>query len=169
MPLLQDQRRWFRNALRDGARRCVCCAMILSFLLANFGYPVWEPVQKAGTAFPCQFSRCGCQSADQCAQKCCCAKKAKFAVAKSNAKKSCCGRPGTATEVASEQRTEVRWVLAISARECQGTGVDWIQAGFVAAPLRPVELTIAVPADVFRFAYSFTSQAPSAEPLFRPV
>jgi len=140
--------------------------MILSFLLANFGYPVREPVVSQGTApFACQGKRCGCKSAADCGQNCCCAKKAKFAVAK----KSCCSRGEETTQVAANERTEMRWVLSISARECQGTGVDWIQAGFVAAPPRPVELTIAVPAGDFRFAYSFALQAPSAEPLYRPV
>jgi hypothetical protein len=161
MRFLKDQRRWLSLALRGSARGGVCCAMILSFLLANFGYPVWEPVQKAGPAFPCQFSRCGCQSADQCSQNCCCAKKAKFAVAK----KSCC----TKGKVAKAERTQVRWVVAISARECQGTGVDWIQAGFVATPPRPVELAIAVPENILRIDCTFSYLAPSSERLFRPA
>lgn len=64
--------RWLFAAARRCARRAIACAMMLSFLLANFGYPVWEPVTAKGDVpFPCQFSRCGCQTLEQCRQSCC--------------------------------------------------------------------------------------------------
>jgi len=47
--------------------------MVASLLLAQFGYPVWKVVaQKGDRPFPCQFSNCGCQTADQCRISCCC-------------------------------------------------------------------------------------------------
>ncbi|WP_254510793.1 hypothetical protein [Anatilimnocola floriformis] len=47
--------------------------MILSLGLAQFGYPVWKVVAKnSDRPFPCQFSNCGCQTADQCRTSCCC-------------------------------------------------------------------------------------------------
>src|SRR6188474_3469292 len=54
-------------------RAVVALLMISSLALANFGYPVWEVALKKGdTPFPCQFSRCGCHTQEQCRTSCCC-------------------------------------------------------------------------------------------------
>jgi len=140
--------------------------MILSFLLANFGYPVWEPTVSQGTVslgnvslgnapLACQAKRCGCKSVENC----CCTKRAKLS------RVTCCSK----TPTLAAKTTELRWVPAISAREWQGTGVDWIQAGFVAAPPRPMEFVILVPERSFNQEVFGTQSAPFSEPLFRPV
>ena len=54
-------------------RAVTALLMILSLFLAQFGYPVWKVVaKKVDRPFPCQFSSCGCQTADQCRVSCCC-------------------------------------------------------------------------------------------------
>jgi hypothetical protein len=73
MSLLRHTSRKLLAGLRDHARQALACAMLLSFLLANFGYPVWTPViGKGNIPFPCQFSQCGCKTLEQCRQGCCC-------------------------------------------------------------------------------------------------
>jgi hypothetical protein len=159
--------------LQGNSRSIVTCAMILSFLLAHFGYPVWEPaVSKGNVPFPCQFSRCSCQSAGHCGQNCCCSKGAKVAkatfktVRNVETKRSCCR---TKPVEPKSEPGELRWVLAISASECHGTGVEWIQAGFVAAPPRSVSLVIAIPEAAAVSYQSGPYSAPLSERLFRPV
>ncbi|QDU30267.1 hypothetical protein ETAA8_53860 [Anatilimnocola aggregata] len=47
--------------------------MVGAFATANVGYPVWEPAtSKSGESFPCQSSKCGCRTAEQCRSGCCC-------------------------------------------------------------------------------------------------
>src|SRR5687767_2319029 len=115
MNRLCGQFRRVMSGLRGNARSAVACAMILSFLLAHFGYPVWEPVvSKGNVPFPCQFSRCGCQSADQCGQSCCCSKKTKVAKVAFKirgevaTKPSCCSKKQSAPV---SEPIEIRWVL----------------------------------------------------------
>lgn len=194
-------------------RSVVALLMIGSLFLAQFGYPVWEVAGRSGKGddpFPCQFSRCGCKTREQCRQSCCChTKQQKIAwavergidpnrvavltaaeqrllaisaprLAMANAtccetgsgacckpaKKPCCGG---AANVAKSGKPQLRWVLAIEAHKCRGTGVEWIQAGFVAPPPLAVTLTIIpreAPAvsDVELIYFS-----PALEPLLRPV
>ena len=61
------------NGVQFTLRAATSLLMILSLFLAQFGYPVWKVVAKKGNCpFPCQFSSCGCQTADQCRTSCCC-------------------------------------------------------------------------------------------------
>lgn len=55
-------------------RSTVAALMVLSYLGAMIGYPHWEPVlgKDQSQAYPCQFSSCGCRTAEQCRQSCCC-------------------------------------------------------------------------------------------------
>jgi hypothetical protein len=202
----------FAVSLRAG----IALLMIGSLGLAQFGYPVWQVAAKKGDQpFPCQFSRCGCQTADDCRTNCCCHSKqervawavkrnidpdkvavltpaeklqftfaAKFVVAKKSSccqtvkQSSCCSKPSApkvdscceaAGLKAEEEAKELQWVLAINAHKCSGTGVDWIQAGFVAQPPMRVVLQIDPPvvqlvSEVAPVYFSLV-----AEPLLRPV
>jgi hypothetical protein len=189
---------------RELARKAVVCAMVLSFLLANFGYPVWEPViAKGNIPFPCQFSQCGCRTLEQCRQSCCChskQEKVAWALARGidpdqiavltpeekfqyafaalsrvqvETTKTCCvPKPGCCSQqkqAAAQKTTELRWVLAVAAQKCHGTGIDWLQAGFVAAPPRPVLFTTHVPEAVLICAREPSWSASLREPLFRPA
>jgi hypothetical protein len=192
-------------------RAVVALLMIGSLFLAQFGYPVWEVAEgKGDEPFPCQFSRCGCRTREQCRQSCCChtkeqkiawalargidpdrvailtpAEKTRYATsppksaAKSftccqtsstscckPAKKPCCGG---ATVAKTDAKPQLRWVLAIEAQKCHGTGVEWIQAGFVAPPPLPVTLTI-IPRETPAVSDPLPLYFPPvAEPLLRPV
>lgn len=55
-------------------RSNIAVLMILSYLAAMIGYPIWEPAigKDQSEAYPCQFSACGCRTAEQCRQSCCC-------------------------------------------------------------------------------------------------
>lgn len=215
---------WWRASVQTSLRAAIALVMIASLGLAQFGYPVYEvAVKKGDQPFPCQFSRCGCQTAEQCRTSCCChskrervawavergidpdrvavltpAEKLKFTfgaglVAKkrsccqATAQKNCCEQerkvasccestrlggklalPINANEVLSAPK-QLRWVTAIAAQRCHGTGVEWIQAGFVAQPPLRVTLSIEIPearvvSDVRPVYFS-----PVAEPLLRPV
>lgn len=191
-------------------RAVVALLMIASLFLAQFGYPVWEVADQSGKgdeAFPCQFSRCGCKTREQCRQSCCChTKQQKIAWALKNnvdpnrvailtaaeqellaistpqiaktsvccgtgsgacckpAKKSCCGGA-----VAKSEKPQFRWVLAIEAQKCRGTGVEWIQAGFVAPPPRHATLTIIPRETPTVNAVQAPYFSPVGEPLLRPV
>lgn len=201
-----DQLAYLQVTLRSG----VSLLMISSLFLAQFGYPVWEVAERDGKGdepFPCQFSRCGCQTAEQCKRSCCChTKQQKIAWAVKRgidpnrvavlsdaerellaisspktatnlccetgsssccttpAKKPCCG-----ATVTKNDKSQLRWVLAIDAQKCRGTGVEWIQAGFVAQP--PLQVTLAITsgeeAAVSEVRPLYFS--PVTEPLLRPV
>lgn len=71
----------------------------------------------------------------QKAKKACCSKKAK---APQTTERSCCQK--------QTPPAGVSFVVGIHAQKCRGTGVDWIQSGFVALPPAPVILALAPPA-----------------------
>jgi hypothetical protein len=63
----------WRTGVQITLRAAIALVMILSLFLAQFGYPVWKVVAKNGDRpFPCQFSNCGCHTAEQCRTSCCC-------------------------------------------------------------------------------------------------
>lgn len=63
----------WRTGVQYTLRAVVSLLMIASLGLAQFGYPVWKVVAKNGDRpFPCQFSNCGCKTAEQCRTSCCC-------------------------------------------------------------------------------------------------
>jgi hypothetical protein len=190
-------------------RTVVALLMIGSLFLAQFGYPVWEVAEKGkgDEPFPCQFSRCGCKTREQCRHSCCChSKQEKIAWALARkidpnrvavltaaeqkllaistpkltttqtccetgsgscckaAKKSCCGG-----SLVKSEKAQLRWVLAIEAQKCRGTGVEWIQAGFVAPPPVRVTLTI-IPRETPAVSDAEPLYfSPAQEPLLRPV
>ena len=62
------------NSLRAALRRCVGGTMIAAYVVVAAGVPlpaIREPA-KGGELFPCASCGCGCDSAEQCWQNCCC-------------------------------------------------------------------------------------------------
>lgn len=197
-------RRWRRWLPGRGG---VSVLMMVSLVVAYVGYPSWKlPAGKRGEPFPCQFSQCGCRTAEQCRTSCCChTKQEKFAwaiergidpdrvavlteqeksqfarqqLAETSPPKSCCAAKGHTAHAAhahsssccdAEADGGLTFVLAISAQKCRAAGLDWIEAGFVAAPPPVVTFAIAlrqVPA-VERIDLSYAP--PVAGQLLRPV
>lgn len=202
--------RWQCSCAQLTLRALTALLMISSLALAQFGYPVWQVAAKKGDQpFPCQFSRCGCHTAEQCRTSCCCHSKqervawavkrnidpdkvavltpsekleftfaAKLVVAKksdccqSAKQASCCSQPkvdSCCEAKPQNEAKELRWVLAIAAHKCSGTGVDWIQAGFVAQPPVRVVLQIDPPVVQLTSEVAPVYFSPVVEPLLRPV
>lgn len=199
--------RWLGAQVQFTLRAVVALLMIGSLALANFGYPVWEVAAKKGdTPFPCQFSRCGCQTREQCRTSCCCHSKGervawavergidpdqvavltteekfqfaftakKTIVSKKSsccqtAKVDCCSKPKMESCCEPEDAKELRWVLSIAASKCKGTGVDWIQAGFVGQP--PLKVVFQIETREGRVVSDSEPIyfSPVTEPLLRPV
>lgn len=67
-------RRLRKSVLSPQIRRRACALTFLgAYLVAATGVPVAVPVAvDRSTPFPCQHHRCGCASADQCWDQCCC-------------------------------------------------------------------------------------------------
>lgn len=69
--------RWPRDQRRRAtrfARQFAIIGMVVCYSLVMFGVPLPESVsdRDTGQPFPCQDHRCGCDSAEQCWQSCCC-------------------------------------------------------------------------------------------------
>jgi hypothetical protein len=64
----------WRRTLGQGLRRRTVAVLALgSYLAAAFGLPVsLSPAKSARQPFPCQNQPCGCRSAEECWQHCCC-------------------------------------------------------------------------------------------------
>ncbi len=59
--------------MRRSLRQVVAACSLLSYVLLLGGVPLPAPVAKdPSRPFPCQGHRCGCATADQCWQRCCC-------------------------------------------------------------------------------------------------
>jgi hypothetical protein len=69
----------FRKVYRRSAllrRRFMVALMLCAYLLTACGMPVSARIDKSGEPFPCQHHACGCQTAQQCWDDCCCYSKA---------------------------------------------------------------------------------------------
>ncbi len=89
---------------------------------------------------------------------------------KASAKSCCCSKsakPACCSE--GEQPGRLTIVLAINAQKCTGTGVEWIQAGFVAAPPMPVLLVISIPQVPLSESVVPFYQSPTSGHLLRPA
>jgi len=66
--------RCFRIGRRRYGRRTgsVLLLIVLTWTAAGVPLPTGNPPQKAGELFPCSTCKCGCVSAEQCWQACCC-------------------------------------------------------------------------------------------------
>ncbi len=141
------------------ARRLITGLALLAYVASIVGYPLPLPAavrQDGSVPFPCQGHACGCQSAAQCLDNCCCntpaerlawarknavklppatmaALEAKAAQAeKSTASGPCCQRGGKCDDAASPAAEQARgfvWVNAIQAQKCQGLTTLWITSG----------------------------------------
>ncbi len=153
--------------------------LIVGYLGTILGYPQFRPVANnrlAEEPYPCQFSKCGCQTREKCRTNCCCHTKAekiawaqvrgidpnhvavltpeeqkqiaagekKFVVRPVKSKTRPCCAKHSAPE-AKQTESKLVFILSIDAQKCQGTGVEWIQAGFVALPPPAVSISITQP------------------------
>ena len=64
-------RRVFRQLIRR-SRAVITALALVAYLATLWGYPVARTSTSDGVAYPCQGHFCGCQSAAQCWQHCCC-------------------------------------------------------------------------------------------------
>ena len=66
----------FRHLLKRAPRlrNCVSAMLLVAFVVTATGVPlpIGSRPKQSNEQFPCATSRCGCQSADQCWQSCCC-------------------------------------------------------------------------------------------------
>jgi len=146
------------------ARRLITGLALLAYVASVVGYPLPLPAlasqdgaaRDASVPFPCQGHACGCQSAAQCLDNCCCYTAAerlawvhKNAIAlpaatmaalekkaeqdsPSAAGGSCCQRGGHCDDddaEAARQAGGFVWVNAIQAQKCQGLTTLWIASG----------------------------------------
>ncbi len=61
-----------KRVRRVGARRVVAGGMLVCYLGLLLGIPLPAPVAPSEQAFPCQGHGCGCHTAQQCWEGCCC-------------------------------------------------------------------------------------------------
>jgi hypothetical protein len=110
--------------------------------MAAFGFPMPTVARKSSDAsFPCQNQGCGCSTADQCAQNCCCSKP------KPARPESCsdCAHDAPPSEAddppADEQPAtpdNVQWVIGVQALKCQGLSTTWVTTGAAVPPMPPL-------------------------------
>src|SRR5262245_50542738 len=66
-------RQRLRQHVAKGRRILFVATSLLGYLFAAIGFPIpSRPVKDWSVAFPCQDRPCGCQSAAQCWENCCC-------------------------------------------------------------------------------------------------
>src|SRR5437016_1785557 len=64
---------WRTHYWRRWTRRITAGLALAAYLVATIGFPIPAPAGKDRSApFPCQDHACGCRSAEQCWQHCCC-------------------------------------------------------------------------------------------------
>lgn len=85
------------------------------------------------------------------------------------AKSCCCSTSKSSACTAQKPTVGLTFVLAITAQKCSGTGVEWIQAGFVAAAPQPVSIVIAVPETLLDDAKFASYLSPASGHLLRPA
>lgn len=131
---------------------------LLAYVASVVGYPLPLPAapQDTSVPFPCQGHACGCQSAAQCLDNCCCytpterlawvhknavsLPAATLAALEEKASQettatscgSCCHRGGKCNDAdatAAVAEGGLVWVNAIQAQKCQGLTTLWITSG----------------------------------------
>ena len=130
-------------------RRTLSCAMLLVYVFTSGGLPLPVLLVKdQSQPFPCQTRRCGCASAEQCAQRCCCfsaeEKQAWFAshstaspwpsVRKTTS--GCCEKSLDGRTV-SQQSTSTVWIDPNDARHCGGELGVWVGTCDAVLPEQP--------------------------------
>lgn len=130
---------------------------LLSYSLTGLGIPLPATnIKDHSIHFPCEDHACGCQSAEQCWQHCCCfSAEERWAWARSHHVEPpayaerphgeqtvhahptlCChDHQSHPTKVAqAKPHPSVRWVLGLSALQCSGLTTSWISLGALAPP-----------------------------------
>jgi len=139
------------------SRRFISGVALIAYLVSFWGLPVALPVERdLSTPYPCQDHACGCNSAAQCWDNCCCFSPAErlawaqehnvaipaplLAALNEAAKnevpaKSCCQHRHAEASTAktsvknSSQRSKLHWVHGFQAQKCQGLTMLWVSAG----------------------------------------
>ena len=81
----------------------------------------------------------------------------------------CCSTSKSSACTAQRPTVGLTFVLAIAAQKCSGTGVEWIQAGFVAAAPQPVSIVFAVPETPLDDSEFASYLSPTSGHLLRPA
>jgi hypothetical protein len=138
--------------------RCLLVGLVLLGHLAGaLGVPVpVRAVKESAVPFPCQNHPCGCMTAQQCWDHCCCfTHEQKLAWAQEHQVQPpqttlagwnqprqrdqancCCGKDHKAAPTAKAKPAGTRWIIGMSARQCRGDGPSWL-TGHPAPPPPP--------------------------------
>ncbi len=139
------------------ARRMITSVALVAYLLTVVGYPLplsAKVERDSSEAFPCQAHACGCRTAAQCWENCCChtaaerlawarqhdatlpkgtlANLEKEAAQQASAERcdqrgGCCASAGNEDD--HEHAGGFVWVNAIQAQKCQGLTTLWVACG----------------------------------------
>lgn len=106
------------------ARSLLVAALALAYLAGSIGFPLPArlPAPVAGAGYACQGRGCGCDSADQCRQRCCC-----FPAPTAEEAESACPECGAAA-------AGTRWLSAVQERQCRGLATVWLSCGVSLPP-----------------------------------
>lgn len=146
-------------------RRCLTVGLVLlGYLTAALGFPVPAAVVKdVSRPFPCQSHSCGCRTADDCWQSCCCysaAEKAAWARAHqvdlpatasnqgwnsprqrdgcTSSGEGCCAQGCCSPQATPVAPKQVSWVIGIAARQCHGLADLWLHSACAVPPAPPL-------------------------------
>lgn len=140
-------------------RQGTLLACAVAYLATTLGVPAPAVTMLATDTkpFPCQGHHCGCRSAEQCAQRCCCftraQQKAWYAANGHTAPPSIAAASDTKRDTQTGSCCQVRhrlagrqtsvpasrWSLSVGASKCQGLVSFWLTAGAVLPPPAPVD------------------------------
>ena len=141
---------FLRRSLLPRLRLPLGVLVALAYLLANVGFPLPARLtsKPSQVPFPCQHRACGCMSAEQCAQGCCCLSRDQRrawhvargleipavlvdAAVPTPAPRACCQQVRSCCESKSTTPTEpsVEFVLANHWRMCHGLLPLWMTIG----------------------------------------
>jgi hypothetical protein len=145
----------YRSGRSRTHRACAGVALV-GFLTATLGFPLPPVASKdRSRPYPCQDHACGCQSAEECWQHCCCFTAAErwawareqhvqppayAAKAAATCGAPCCqagGGTGCCTDHSAHKarrQHSAPWVAGMAARHCHGQASLWLAAGAVTPP-----------------------------------
>jgi hypothetical protein len=150
------QRARRRRSGRPWTHRACAGLALAAFLTATLGFPLPPPSPKdRSRPFPCQDHACGCQSAEECWQHCCCFTAAeRWAWAREHHAEppayaerpaaggdgGCCHTDGRAACCSDHGARKARrpssspWLAGVAAMHCHGQASLWLAAGAVTPP-----------------------------------
>ena len=156
-------RRYIRAAETTRGRRGGAALAMSAYLLAIVGFPVWQPAGKTSERFACQSRRCGCRTAEQCWNSCCCftleqriawarannaeipanvlaraarAKNEKQIATKVKVCSHCAAKTKTCCSPAKGEsgKRRIVWVDSAQAQKCRGESSNWLTLGMPVFP-----------------------------------